>query len=136
MITGPRHLFEQRCRDRGYLLDEVMGCVVCKDGDQWTVDPDHIDYPTGGPGREMEMLLKKFFLKPTGDCNCTERAKQMNDMGPEWCRENMALISSWLAEAARDKGLPYFEAVGRMAIERAIFNWESRRLSDPGQPKT
>ena len=136
MITGPKRLFEQRCRDRGYSLDEVMGCVVSKDGDQWTVDPNHHSYPTGGPGRELELLLHKFFLRPSEGCGCQERAMEMNAMGPQWCRDNMDLISSWLAEAAREKGLPYFEAVGRMAIERAISNWEKKEMPNPAEPQT
>lgn len=45
MISGPRHLFEQRCRERGYTLDEVRACIVAEDGDSITVDETHSSYP-------------------------------------------------------------------------------------------
>jgi hypothetical protein len=45
MIQCPReHLF-YRCQERGYTLDEVMGCVVAQDGDLWTIDVEHPAYP-------------------------------------------------------------------------------------------
>jgi hypothetical protein len=38
MITCDKKYLEARCRERGYTLEEVMGCVVAQDGDQWTID--------------------------------------------------------------------------------------------------
>jgi len=45
MITGPRRLFEARCRERGYTLDEVRACILAEDGDSITVDETHSSYP-------------------------------------------------------------------------------------------
>jgi len=45
MITGSRKLFEARCRERGYTLDEVRPCIVSQDGEQITVDETHPAYP-------------------------------------------------------------------------------------------
>jgi len=45
VITGPKSLFEARCRERGYQLSAVMPCVVKQDGDRWTVDVAHPAYP-------------------------------------------------------------------------------------------
>lgn len=45
MITGSRDKFEDRCRERGYTLDEVRACIVSEDGDQITVDETHPAYP-------------------------------------------------------------------------------------------
>jgi hypothetical protein len=45
MISGPLRLFEQRCRERGYTLDEVRACIVAEDGDSITVDEAHSSYP-------------------------------------------------------------------------------------------
>ena len=36
---------QARCRERGYTLDEVRGCIVSQDGDRLTVDVDHPAYP-------------------------------------------------------------------------------------------
>ena len=49
MITGNRHQFEQRCRERGYTLDEVRPCIVSEDGDTITVDETHPDFPRTKP---------------------------------------------------------------------------------------
>lgn len=50
MITGPRHKFESRCRERGYTLDDVQQCIVSHDGDEITVDETHPAYPRARPG--------------------------------------------------------------------------------------
>jgi hypothetical protein len=56
MITGRRYFFEQRCRERGYTLDDVRACIVAEDGDSITVDETHAAYPRAakpepqGPG--------------------------------------------------------------------------------------
>ncbi len=40
-----KRYIEQRCRERGYELADVMPCVAQQDGDWWTVDVDHPAYP-------------------------------------------------------------------------------------------
>jgi hypothetical protein len=50
MITGHRYQFEQRCRERGYTLDEVRACIVSEDGEAITVDETHPAYPRAKPG--------------------------------------------------------------------------------------
>ena len=45
MITCHRLHLESRCAERGYTLDEVMGCVVSQDGEEWTVDVESEFYP-------------------------------------------------------------------------------------------
>ena len=54
MITGPKSLFEARCRERGYKLVDVMACVVKQDGDQWTIDTEHPAYP-----RKRRVVVKQ-----------------------------------------------------------------------------
>jgi hypothetical protein len=54
MITGPRHLFEARYRERGYTLDEVRPCIVAEEGDSITVDETHPAYPRAAkPGPSL-----------------------------------------------------------------------------------
>lgn len=60
MITGPRRLFERRCRERGYTLDEVRACIVAEDGDSITVDETHSSYPRiAKPAAKGPSLLTK-----------------------------------------------------------------------------
>ena len=58
MITGNRHQFEQRCRERGYTLDEVRPCIVSEDGDTITVDETHPAYPRAKPATGPSLLQK------------------------------------------------------------------------------
>jgi hypothetical protein len=45
MISCHRSHLEARCTERGYTLDEVLPCVVSKDGDEWTIDVEHPAFP-------------------------------------------------------------------------------------------
>jgi len=45
MINCRLSQLEDRCRQRGYTLDEVRACIVSEDGDTITVDVDHPAYP-------------------------------------------------------------------------------------------
>ena len=68
MITGRRYFFEQRCRERGYTLDEVRPCIVAEDGDSITVDETHSSYPRAAqPAPQGPGLLTKVanFTKST-----------------------------------------------------------------------
>ena len=90
MITGRRASFEARCRERGYTLDEVRGCIVSEDGDRITVDETHPAYPRAKPGLGdivkatlsavgiTEERVSKAIGKP---CGCGKRAAKLNELG-------------------------------------------------------
>jgi hypothetical protein len=60
MIACKRHHLEQRCRERGYTLDEVRPCIVAEDGDSITVDETHAAYPRAAqPAPQGPGLLTK-----------------------------------------------------------------------------
>ena len=139
MTTCHRTFLESRCRERGYTLDEVMGCVVSQDGDQWTIDTDHPAYPrqpkpgfapepppppepTHGPGTELKKLLKRVGITASPDCSCNARARLMDERGVEWCEANVDEIVGWLREEATKRGLPFVDMAGRMLVKRAIRN--------------
>ncbi len=62
-ITCHRRYLEARCRERGYQLADVMGCVVSQNGDQWTIDTDHPAYPHRKPGQPKEPSRIKKVCK-------------------------------------------------------------------------
>lgn len=41
---------EQRCRERGYTLEQATPCIVSRNGDRITVDELHPAYPRAAPG--------------------------------------------------------------------------------------
>jgi hypothetical protein len=53
-------------------------------------------------------------------CKCNRRAKEMDQRGIQWCRDNVDLISSWLAEEAGKRKLLYANAAGKAVIALAI----------------
>ena len=142
MTTCHRSFLESRCRERGYTLDEVMGCVVAQDGDQWTIDVDHPAYPrqpkpgfapepppepapTHGPGTELKKLLKKVGITASPDCSCNARARLMDEneqREPGWVEANLDTVVGWLREEATKRGLPFLDMAGRMLVRRAIAN--------------
>jgi hypothetical protein len=139
MITCNKRYLEERCRERGYSLEEVMPCVVFQEGDEWTIDVDHAAYPrtprpgfepkpeeplpeTKGPGTEMKKLLAKIGITSSPDCQCNARARYMDEQGPEWCEQNMAEILGWLREEAEKRKLPFVDFAGRLLVKKAIAN--------------
>lgn len=139
MISCYRRHLEDRCRERGYSLDEVMPCVVSQDGDAWTIDISHPAYPlrprlhsaaaitpanSHGPGAELSKLLKKFGINPTPTCQCRSKAAQMDAWGPDECEkpERIEEVLAVMREEAKARGLPFLDAAGRLLIRRAIKN--------------
>jgi hypothetical protein len=129
VITGHRDLFIARCKERGYRWQEVEPCVVSKQGDIWTIDENHPAYPRvrppktdppRGAGTALKGLLKMIGITSSPTCGCNRRAKEMDRRGIQWCRVNVDLISSWLAEEAGKRKLPYVNAAGKAAILLAI----------------
>jgi hypothetical protein len=142
MITCRKRHLAERCRERGYSLDEVMGCVVAVDGDMWTIDESHAAYPNepkpptvsevvevsspaamGGPGTELKKLLKLVGITSSPTCSCNARAKQMDEMEarePGWCERNIATIVGWLEEQAKARKLPFVRFAAEQAVKLAI----------------
>lgn len=49
IITTDKKYLIERCQQRGYLLEEIMPCVIAQDGDQWIIDTEHPLYPKKRP---------------------------------------------------------------------------------------
>jgi hypothetical protein len=136
MITTHRSHLEQRCRERGYTLDEVMPCVVSQDGDEWTIDtesefyprvsriPEPAPIPTSGPGTELSRLLKRIGIEPTPTCACRAKAQQMDLWGCDECErpERIDEVVAVMRAEAEARGLPFIDIAGRLLIKRAISN--------------
>lgn len=126
MISGPRHLFEQRCRERGYTLDEVLACIVAEDGDSITVDETHAAYPSrpkvsgAGPGAELKKLLGMIGITATSTCSCNAHAVQMDAWGADECERRLDEIVGWLEGEARGRHLLFSATVARQVVRLAI----------------
>jgi hypothetical protein len=94
MIRCRLHHLEQRCRQRGYTLDEVRPCIVSQDGDQITVDETHAAYPRAKSGlgdmvadglaavgitkERAQAVAAAVGVK---DCGCKKRQERLNELG-------------------------------------------------------
>lgn len=124
-------------------MEEVMPCVVSKDGDIWTIDETHWSYPkaprpnssasipddVGGPGTELKALLSWLGFTSSPTCSCNARARTMDEnehREPGWCEANIDEIVGWLGEEAGKRGLPFVRAGAKIVVRRAIANWKRK----------
>ena len=129
ITTQKKHLMF-RCAERGYSIEEVMPCVIGQDGDNWTIDTDHINYPRAtkintnsedvGVGTELKKLLKIVGITASPTCSCNARAKMMNDNGIQWCEDNKDIIVGWLEEEANKRNLPFSPYLAKGLVNLAI----------------
>lgn len=145
VIIAQRWQLEQRCRERGWTLAEVMPCVVSRDGEAWSIDTSHPAYPRepkpgwtaperAGPGTEMKKLLARVGIVASENCPCEQHARQMDDWGPDECNRRVEEIVGWLRDEANSRGLPFLDAAGRMLVRLAIRNARrSKQASDEPQ---
>ena len=119
----------QRCLERGYLLSDVMPCVIKQDGDIWTIDENHEKYPHKrddkiylgiGVGTELKKILSLIGITATPNCSCNAKAKMMNEKGIEWCKSNIDVIVSWLKEEANKRNLPFYSFIAKKLVKIAI----------------
>lgn len=144
MITTNKSFLEQRCRERGYRLIDVMGCVVAQDGDQWTIDETSPHYPrprfpavaaapptpTVGAGTELKKLLKRIGITTTENCSCNKRARIMDERGIEWVEANVPTVVGWLREEAAKRRLPFVDLAGAALVKMAIRNAKRNLAAD------
>jgi len=129
MITTHKNNLIARCKERLYTLDDVMGCVTKQDGDMWTIDIEHKDYPSkmkDGVGTELKRLLSFVGIKASPNCKCTARAITMNAKGVQWCKDNKEEIIDWLEEEAKRRNLPFVRLAGAKMLSLAISRAESK----------
>jgi len=83
------------------------------------IDPLVMSDPTG-PGTFLSKMLEKIGIKASPNCSCKARAYKMNEMGADWCEQNLDLIVGWLREEATKRKLPFVDFAGKLLVKRAI----------------
>ncbi len=84
-------------------------------------EPDNEKTLFSGPGSELLRLLTFFkWMCNLKDCDCNQRAAEMNKNGPEWCEDNIGAIVDWLKENARKCKMPFSELIARRIVRLAI----------------
>ena len=74
-----------------------------------------------GPGTHLRRLLSYIGITAGPGCKCGERARLMDEKGPDWCEKNINTIVGWLEEEAKGlKGLLFSRLAARMLVRKAI----------------
>ena len=55
-----------------------------------------------GPGSNLLELTSELELKPSSNCDCHARAKQMDEWGASGCKEHYEGIIGWLKESFKE----------------------------------
>ena len=115
-------------RKPGYLQAVYDASTVVDDKTMEMSREDYIaiaeKYSLGGPGSELKKLLKLIGITATPNCKCNQRAKHMDKMGCEWCKENIESICDWMQEEATARGMLFVRSAARMMVRRAITTAE------------
>lgn len=120
-----QHL-QERADQRGYTWEEVAPCIARWDGDSLSVDIDHPAYPRKPKcnpclaGTALKKLLGHLGIYPSDSCSCNSRAKYMDEMGCQWCEDNIEEIVGWLKDEAHTRGLPFWDVVGTNLVKMSI----------------
>lgn len=88
--------------------------------------PKSLETHPNGPGTILSGMLSAIGITSSPTCSCRQRAIKMNEMGNDWCLENMSEIMSWLKEEATKRKLLFIETIAKMIVNRAIS--KSQRL--------
>jgi len=79
-----------------------------------------------GVGMILSGMLKSLGIYSSPNCKCRQHAIQMNDLGPDWCENNISTILGWLKEESIKRNLPFIESIAKLMVQRAIS--KSRRI--------
>ena len=88
-----------------------------------------------GVGTHVHRLLAAWGFTPTAGCFCEDRVAEMDRQGPQWCCENLEVITDWLVEEARDcAALGVLARIvpgpTRVAVQRLV--WQAIVLAEGG----
>lgn len=65
-------------------------------------------------------MLKRMFITGRSTCKCDERAKQMDEWGPDGCEARFDEIVEWLEEEGRKRYLPFAHYGAQILVRKAI----------------
>lgn len=110
---------------RTWRTSPSVNLVNCPCGTKLVPDnsepPIQVNISRGGVGTELEKLLG-WFVQPTRDCGCSEKAKTLDSWGPAICAQRIDQILDMLQDSAAKLELPFLRSVARPIVKLAIRN--------------
>jgi len=117
-------LYDQHQQLRAVMLTE-HGYEIMKT--KYPPDEPVAIKPQSGAGTELKGLFSLIGIKATTNCSCNARARKMDEMGIEWCRNNVTTIVGWLQEEATKRKLPFSRFAARKIVQTAISRAERKQ---------
>lgn len=88
--------------------------------------PKTLEENPNHPGTILSKMIKSVGIQMTDSCSCKRHALEMNDYGNDWCESNLDIVVGWLRDEAKNRNLPFIDAIGKLLVGRAIK--KSRKL--------
>jgi hypothetical protein len=88
--------------------------------------PKTIEEDPNSPGTQLAKMIKSVGIIINDSCSCRRHALEMNEKGNDWCEQNIDTIVGWLRQEAKNRSLPFIDAIGKLMVSRAIK--KSRKL--------
>jgi len=88
--------------------------------------PKTIEEDPNGPGTVLAKMIKSIGIVINDSCSCRRHALEMNEKGNDWCESNIDTIVGWLRQEAKNRNLPFIDAIGKLMVSRSIK--KSRKL--------
>ena len=131
------------CLDKNVPIEQVYNSCIERDAnDICHLDTLHPDFPknlfdavkgipkeelTDGPGSELKAILANTFgVKAKPGCRCNRHVKKMNELGADWCEQNIETIVNWLEEEAKKRKLPFIRLAASKLVKFAIWKYRRR----------
>lgn len=93
--------------------------------------PKTLEENPNHPGTVLSKMIKSLGIKMTDSCSCKRHALQMNDLGNDWCEQNIDTIVGWLRQEANNRKLPFIDSIGKIFVARAIKKSRKLLLNEP-----
>ena len=84
-----------------------------------------------GPGTQLSKMIKTLGIHMSDSCSCRRHALKMNEMGGDWCLDNIDTVVGWLEEEAKRRGLPFVKMVGKVMVNRAVKKSKKLIANEP-----
>lgn len=92
--------------------------------------PRTLEQDPNGPGTILAGMFSTMGIQANENCACKRHALKMNEMGNQWCEENIDTIVEWLREEAKNRSLMFYAPLAKMLVNRAIK--KSKKLLQKG----
>lgn len=111
----------------GYELPEWQGPGDMPEYNSTPIVVKPVDTGTPGVGSIITATLRSWGIKET-DCTCRNLSKKMDENGPQWCRDNLEMLTSSMIENAKKhkwmRFAPFKWTGAQRLIERSIEKYE------------